>query len=134
MNRKFLFALWGALLTLCAGLGFLPEPEGITAGLLTAAAVAAFIPPALLLLTAKKAGDRRTAALIRNLAASSLVLTAMLLIANFASFSAPESLGRFLYSLLVILSAPMICSGHWALSLFLWAFLMIWAVSVLKKK
>ena len=45
MNNKILFALWGVLFILCAGLGFLPEATGWT----TAAAILFFLPPALLL-------------------------------------------------------------------------------------
>ena len=31
MTKRTLFALWGGLFLLCAGLGFLPEPEGFAA-------------------------------------------------------------------------------------------------------
>ena len=34
-------------------------------------------------------------------------------------------LGDILHGLLVVVSSPMICSGHWAMSLFFWACLLI---------
>lgn len=71
---------------------------------------------------------------IRNLALTSLVLTVALIMANFFSLMAPEGLGNALYVLLVIVSAPMVCSQYWVLSLFGWACLMLWTRSLLKKK
>jgi hypothetical protein len=83
--------------------------------------LAFFLPPFLLL----KAGTAETAKLLRNLSASSLLATMVLIIANFMAFSAPEALGTALYVMLVILSSPMVCSGYWVLSLFLWACLLM---------
>ena len=125
MIRKLLFALWGVLFGLCAGLGFIPEPEGVMASLLTAAAVGFFLPPWVLLYRAAKTGSLEDCCLIRNLSAISLGLTLALLILNFFSAFASERLGLFLHYMLIIVSSPMICSGHWGLSLFLWACLLV---------
>lgn len=121
MNRKFLFILWAFLFILCAGLGFIPEPEGTLKILCTAASVLSFLPPALLLY----GGHKHTVRLIRNLAAMSLGLTVVLLIMNFLVAFRSEVLGQILHYMLIIISSPMICSGHWALSLFLWACLLM---------
>lgn len=125
MHKKHLLRLWALLFILCAGLGFLPDPQGMTDALLKLAAVCFFIPPFLLLKEAKKTSDINTLLLVRNLCALSLVLTALLLAANFLSVRAGEWLGNLLYCMLVIVSSPMICSGIWALSLFLWAYLLV---------
>ncbi len=121
MKQKILYALWAVLFILCAGFGFIPEPEGSAAAAMTALAVSFFVPPALLLYR----GQKRDALLIRNLSALSLGLTVMLLILNFLTAFSSETLGRILHYVLTIVSSPMICSGHWAMSLFLWACLLM---------
>ena len=130
MKNRILYVLWGALFILCAALGFIPEPAGAGRLLLTLVSLLFFLPPAMLIRSAKKAGSRSQLALIRNLSALSLGLTAVLLILNFLTAFRSETLGNILHAVLVIVSSPMICSGHWALSLFLWACLLI---SSLKK-
>ena len=125
MNNRFLFALWGALFILCAGLGFIPEPTGAVALLLTAVSVLFFLPPAVLVWQGRKAHDRALLALIRNLSIASLSLSVLLLIANFLTAFHSQLLGDLLHGVLVVVSSPMICSGHWAMSLFFWACLLI---------
>ena len=121
MNQKAIYALWAVLFILCAAFGFIPEPEGLTAAALTLVSVVFFVPPALLLFRAEK----QDVLLIRNLSALSLGLTVMLLILNFLTAFSSETLGRILHYVLTIVSSPMICSGNWALSLFLWACLLM---------
>lgn len=134
MRKKTLFALWGAFFILCAGLGFIPEPAGFLKGLLTALSVLFFLPAAVLLADAKRNRDRQTAVLIRNLSAGSLGLTLLVLVANFLSLGAGDAVGDGLYAVLVIVSSPMICSGYWLLSLFLWACLLVVSLDILKNK
>jgi peptidoglycan/LPS O-acetylase OafA/YrhL len=124
VNKKVLYALWAVLFVVCAALGFTPNPG---AGK-TALAVVFFLPPAILLVQAKKAGDGSTVALIRNLAAWSLGLTLVLLVLNFVLAVGSEKLGRILHYVLTVVSSPMICSGYWVLSLFLWACLLMGSI------
>ena len=131
MNRKRIFALWGGLYALCAGLGFIPAPAGVLKALLAVLAVAFFVPP-LMIVYGKS--NRHTLQLVRNLAAWWLVLTTALLVLNFMSATAPVHLGDLLYAVLVIVSSPMICGQYWVLSLFGWAFVMFAAMAQLKKK
>ena len=131
MNRKTLFALWGGLYALCAGLGFIPAPAGVLKALLAVLAVAFFVPP-LMIVYGKS--NRHDLLLVRNLAAWWLVLTTALLVINFMSATAPVHLGDLLYAVLVIVSSPMICGQYWVLSLFGWAFVMFAAMAQLKKK
>ena len=134
MNNKFLFALRGGLFILCAGLGFIPEPSGALSILMTILSILFFVPPALLLARAAKGKDVHDLKLIRSLSALSLGLTLALLILNFMSAMASEILGSILYYILVIVTSPMICSGHWAMSLFLWACLLMVSLRALRKK
>ena len=122
MNKKLLLMIWAGLFIMCAALGFIPEPEGAAAAAMTAVSVLFFLPPALLLY---KSRDPVTVKLIRNLSALSLGFTLVLLILNFLTALRSEYLGQVLHYVLVIVSSPMICSGHWALSLFLWACLLM---------
>ena len=123
MNKKTLFVLWGVLFILCAALGF-----GTAAWWKTALSVLFFLPPFLLLYR----GDRATAQLIRNLSALSLGVTLVTLVLNFVLAVSAEALGNFLHGVLVVVSAPMICSGYWVLSLFLWACLLMASLKKLK--
>ena len=134
MKKSTLFALWGGLFAVCAGLGFIPEPEGALRILLVISALAFFAPPMILMHRAKAEHDRQTLLLIRNLAFLSLTLTLALIIVNFLSFAASEVVGNILYALLIVITTPMVCSQYWVLSMFLWAYLMIACAAALKKK
>ena len=132
MNQKFLLTLWGGMFAVCATLGFLPAATGFAQFLLVVLALAFFIPPALLLWLAHGTGDRHTAALVRNLAAASLAVTLVLLVANVLSLLGSTTLGDLLYTILVIASAPMACGQYWIMSLFCWACLLFAGNHILK--
>ena len=134
MNQKFLFTLWGGLFIVCAAMGFIPDPAGVGRVLLTLLSIAFFVPPALALYQAIQAGDQPVLRLIRNLSALSLCLTLVLLVLNFLSALRSETLGDILYNILTIVSSPMVCSGYWVLSLFLWACLLMVSLKGLRKK
>ena len=121
MKKSTLYALWGGMFSLCAGLGFIPEASGVLAGSMTVLSVLSFVPPVLLLYP----GDEASRVVVRNLSAVSLGLTLGLLVLNFLCATQSEVLGKVLYAMLVIVSSPMVCSGHWAMSLFLWACLLM---------
>ena len=89
MSKKLLFALWGGLFILCAGLGFIPGfSQNVSAGaqaMLTVLAVAFFAPPACLIYGAKKEKDARTLKLVRGISLLSLGLTLLALVLNVLS-------------------------------------------------
>ena len=124
MNKKLLTGLWAGLFIVCAGLGFIPEPKSELQILMTLLSLFFFLPPAMLLYEAGRHQDRATILVIRNLAVLSLVSTMILLILNFLTVLSSETFGQILHYMLVIISSPMICSGHWVMSLFLWACLL----------
>ena len=130
MKQHYLYAVWGGLFALCAALGFIPAPSVALQVLMTLLSVLFFVPAALLL----RSGDIAVATLIRNLSIASLSLTAILIMANFLSALAPAQVGNILHAVLIIVSAPMVCSDVWALSLFLWACLMVCSIKILKAK
>ena len=134
MTNKSLYSLWGVLFIICAVLGFIPVPSDAVQAVFTALSVLFFLPPVVLLYRAGKESDRSTPQLIRNLSLASLGLTLMVLILSVVTAVQSEFLGDFLHGILVIVSAPMICSGYWVLSLFLWACLLICSLQLLGKK
>ena len=134
MKKSTLYILWAGLFIICAGLGFIPDPSVSGRILMTMLSVAFFVPPAVLLYRAKAEKDVFTLQLIRNLSALSLVLTAVLLVVNVASAFRSVLWGNIVHRVLAIVSSPMVCSGYWALSLFLWACLLVVSLKLLKKR
>ena len=134
MSKKTLYTAWGGMFILCACLGFIPEPEGLLKALMVLASILFFLPPALLLRAAVKAGDKHTLRLIRSLSILSLAGTLVLLIGNILSALGSELLGNVLHVVLGIVSSPMFCGQYWAVSLFLWACLMVFSISRLARK
>ena len=120
MSSKTLFYIWGGLFILCAGLGFTHPTTGIYRGALLILSLIFFLPPSLIL----HFGSSHERKLIRTLSALSLGLTVALLLVNFLTAMESEELGLFLHGILTIVSTPMVCSGYWVVSLFLWACLL----------
>lgn len=134
MKEKILYAAWGCLYILCVGLGTLDNPQGFGKVLLILTSVIFFIPPAVILYDGIKAGSRKCLRRVRIISLVSLSLTVVVLIANVMSVTASEKVGNFLYELLILVSAPMICSQYWVLSLFLWACLLMVSLKKLPKE
>lgn len=130
MNQKKLYITWGALFALCAGFGFIQEPEGLLKAIMVLLAAGFFVVPGILVWK----GERRDAQLVRDLSIGSLGLTLVALLVNFLSVQSSQVVGDVMYGILVIVSSPMVCSQYWVVSMFCWAFLMIWAVTKLKNK
>lgn len=133
MNRTSFYTVWAGLFILCAGLGFIPAPAGFVKFLLIGLTLGFFAVPGWFLTWLDKRGDRLHIRIVRNLSLASLGLTIGLILLNFVSFMASEAVGTLLHILLIIVSTPMICGQYWVLSLFLWACLLFWAQSLLKK-
>lgn len=134
MKYRITYLCWLVLFVLCAGLGFLPKPEGAASAALTALSVLFFVPGALVLFWAHREGQTGHIHLVRNLAAWSLGVTVVLLVANLLSALGSDTLGNVLYALLVVMGAPLVCSQIYALSLFLWACLLMTGIYLSKKK
>ena len=111
MKKNSLFILWGAGYMLWV--------------LLTLLSLAFFIPGFLLLYYSLREGEWKTRKIVRLISAASLVLTLLALVGNFLSVLASAFVGNLLYVVLLFVSAPMISSGYWVVSIFLWACLLI---------
>ena len=132
MKNPILFVLWGCLHVLCVGLGTVKEPEGFGKALLVLTSLIYFLPAILILRDGISHGKKKQISAVRWTAAASLGLTLALLVINFLSVGAGANTGRLVYDILNIVSAPMLCSQYWVMSLFIWACL-FWA-SFFKRK
>ena len=134
MNKKLSFTIWGVLFAICAALGFVPQPEGALKVLMVILALGFFGLGGWILWQAGQRNDAATVSLIRSLSVISLVLTFVMLLANFASVFTSQWLGDLLHYMLVVISTPMFCTPNWAMSLFFWACLMVVSHKMLVKK
>ena len=124
MKKWILYCIWGCMYILCAGLGFIQDPPTASKIALVIISLLFFVPGAMLLWRGLRDNDRKEILRIRVISLSSLGLTLIVFVANLMSISAPKAVGDALYELLVLVSAPMVCSQYWVLSLFLWACLL----------
>lgn len=132
MKRSTLWLLWGVFYIICAGLGFIPQPQGIVRAMLFLLSLLFFIPPGVLLYEARRHSDRVLLRRLRMAALASLILTQLMLIANILTAPYSEGLGTAMHILLGLVSAPMFCSNYFVVPLFLWAVVLI--MSFTKKK
>lgn len=133
MKQKLLYTAWIVLYVICAALGHIPDPEGAQATAMTVMSLLFFIPGAILLADAVKQQNPKQLKLLRIICVTSLSLTLMALVANIAVVNASEAVGNALYTVLNWVSAPMLCSQHWVLSLFLWASLLFASIFIKKR-
>lgn len=125
MKKSTLLLIWGILYIICAGLGFIPEPQGMVRAMLFLVSLLFFLPPAVLLYRGKTQGDRDAVRLVRWSSAASLGLTLISLCGNILAVLGGDELGDIMHILLGLVSAPMFCSNFWVMPLFLWAVLLI---------
>lgn len=125
MKKSIIYTAWGVLYCLCVGFGFIPNPQGLGKALLVAVSLLFFVPPFYLLWLAKKENRCKTVTALHLLSICVLALSLVLLVLNFLSVNFSAQTGRLLFVALVMFSAPMVTSQYWALSLFLWAVLMM---------
>ena len=123
-NQK-LALIWGGMYILCVALGFVQTKNGLLQALFALLAMGFFIPGGILLYEAVENKNRALVKRIRILCIASLLLTVLVLIGNVLTLPAAEAVGNRMHALLVVVSAPMMCSQFWAISLFLWACLLM---------
>lgn len=134
MKRSTLWPLWGVFYIICAGLGFIPQPEGIVRAMLFILSLLFFVPPGVLLHEARQHSDRALLRRMRILALASLILTQLMLIASILTAPYSEALGTAMHILLGLVSAPMFCSNYFVVPLFLWAVVLIMSFPKKKEK
>ena len=125
LSYKTLYIAWAVMFALTAVLGF-AFPDAMGGGLiaLRLTAFLFFLPPVWVLVRAKKEENRFHVLLVRWLSLASIGMTGVLLALNFTSVLWSQAVGTALYAALVVVSAPMMCANHYALSLFLWGMLL----------
>lgn len=135
-KKIVLYVVWACLYILCVGLGTIPEPAGFGKAVMVLIALAFFVPGFWLVIEALAKEDRKAVRTVRIISICSLSLTALALVGNFLSANAGADVGDALYDVLALVSAPMLCGQYWAMSIFLWACLLMITIPgvVLPKK
>ena len=113
--------VWLCLYILCVGLGTVEEIYGVGKALFVLTSLIFFLPGAYLLYLGKKEKNRKIVMGVRLAAIASLLLTVIVFCINVIAVRAAADVGRNLYDLLNVVSAPMFCSQYWIVSIFLWA-------------
>ena len=134
MKMKSIWLSWLYMFILCAVLGFIPAATGVFKVLMALVAAAFFVPGFVLLVKSDHRDDVRTIRLVRNIAIGALVLVTVLIMLNFLSATMSKAWGDVLYVMLVVFAAPLVCGQYWVLTLFGWAFLMLYAMTLAKKQ
>lgn len=115
------YCVWLCLYILCVGLGTVEKVEGIGKVLFILTSLIFFIPGAYLLYLGKREENKKILLRVRIVSICSLLLTAIIFCANVVAVRADAGVGRTLYDLLNLVSAPMFCAQYWIISIFLWA-------------
>ena len=132
MKKSVLYIIWGVLYCACVGFSFVGDLTAGEKAFLFAISLLFFVPPFILAFQAKKEQSRKTLLALRLISVGVLSLSLILLVLNFLSVYFSTKAGLVLYVLLVMFSAPMVCSQYWFLGLFLWASLLM--VTLPKKR
>ena len=125
------YCVWLCLYILCVGLGTIEDAAGIGNVLFILTGLIFFLPGVYLLHLGKREKNKKITLRVRIVAICSLSLTAIVFCANVIAVSADASVGRILYDMLNLVSAPMFCVRYWIISIFLWACL--FSASLTKK-
>ncbi len=134
MKKTYLYIAWFCLFLATTVLGSVEPGSKAMKAVMIALAICFFIPPGILLYQGISRGDRAQVILLRRISMISLGATFVLLVANFLSASASQQVGDVLYALLIIVSAPMVCSQLWVMSLFAWACVLMTTLMYCPKK
>ena len=123
--KKWLYCGWGIMYIVSVALSLIQNATGVVKLALLIFSVMFFVPGFLLLYNNIRSGNRKGVLLIRFISLASLVLTLVCLVVFFlfAGYG-NEAAVNVTYEVLAIVSAPMLCSQYWVVSLFLWACLL----------
>ncbi len=133
MKKRILYIAWLFLYLLCAALGHSVNPTAVRQTVMTCLSVIFFVPGFWLLIDSWLRRDKKGIRRLIFICLTSLSVTLVMLLANLLSVTGSETLGNVLFVMLIWLSSPMVCSGYWFLSLFLWAILLFSSITCKKK-
>ena len=123
--NKWLYCGWGVMYILCVALSLIQGATGLMKAALLVFSIMFFVPGFLLLYNAIRDGDRKGILRIRFISLASLVLTTVCLVVFFVLAALnQEAAINVTYEILALVSAPMLSSQYWIVSLFLWACLL----------
>ena len=131
-TRKYWLS-WLYLYILCAVLAFLPEPEGFLRWLLLILTAVFFVPGFVLVYQADVRDRTEVVKLVKRVSIIALSVNVFMICVNIASPLLSDLWGTVLHYILITLCSP-IGTGSPALTLFGWACLMCYCISVLKKE
>ena len=120
-----MYIAWTVLYIGCVLMSLLDSVQGGGLVLIRIASVLFFVPGAILAGWGVKDNNKRILKSVRIVCLTSLILTTVVLVANFLSVGATAQTGRIWNGILLLVSAPMSIAPFWALSLFLWACLLM---------
>ena len=120
-----LYGIWAVMYVAAVLLSLLDNVQGGGLVLLNIYAFLFFIPGGILAYWAIREKCRIQLRVLRIISSVSLILTVALLVVTFLCVNASVQVGRILHSFLILVSAPMLISYSWAVSLFLWACLLV---------
>ncbi len=124
-KERLMYIIWIALYVGCVLLSLVDSVQGGGLVLIRIASLLFFVPGAVLAGWGVKDNNKRILKTVRIVCLTSLVLTTVVLVANFLSVGATAQTGRIWNGILLLVSAPMSIVPFWALSLFLWACLLM---------
>ena len=133
MSYSLLYALWGGMYLLCAGLGFIEETSDLGYALLVLVGMLFFVPPGCIVYKAVKENNKDVLTTVRNLCLLSLGLTLSGLMAAIVSALGSDIMGAVVQAIRVLGSAPMACCRWYIISLFGWSCLLMTTRKYLKK-
>lgn len=128
MKKSFAYISWGILYLLSVIFGLFSSPDAGEKWLLACFSILFFLPPFYLTALARKEQNHKTLLGFRVASICVLALSLILLVLNFLSVYFSANIGLMLFIFLVVFSAPMVCGQYWALSLFLWACLLMFTL------
>lgn len=133
MRYSTLYALWGTMFLLCAGLGMIPDPQGVGYAACLVCGLVFFAPPMVLVQKARREKQKKHLVFVRDAALLSLGLTVLAFAVNVFSAFGSDLMGKLLHVLLAVVSTPMFCTQIWVLSLLGWGVLLMSAREYMKE-
>ena len=125
MKKSYVYIIWALLYCLCAGLGFIPSPEGFGKSLLIACGFVFFLPPYYLGWVAYKQDDRKTMKELRAISLVAIGLFFVFFVLNILVSVASGKVNPLVEELLYLLVVPMGCGVSTTITLLMWACLLM---------
>ena len=124
-KNTILYIVWAVLYCACVGFSFVSNRNLGGKIFLIGLNLVFYVPPFVLAIKALKEENRKALKTLRWISVSVLVLATVMLVLNILSVKFSARVGLIMYVLLAVLAPPLACAQQFALSLFLWACLLM---------